>query len=300
MSGGIILFGPTGQAGACLAQDLQQFGNVVACGRTEGDFAQPDSLRAFIRSKRPELIVNAAAYTSVDQAEDDEAVCMAVNASSVGVIGEEAARINARVVHFSTDYVFDGSSSIPYLETDTTGPLGVYGRSKLEGERLLAASGATHLILRTAWVISPTGRNFVKTMLRLLQERDALSVVDDQFGAPSAAAWLSAATVQIISRWRPGHSGLYHLVAAGETHWLGVARRVAETALAQGVKLRVGPRDIAPISTADYKSKARRPAYGVLDTSKVRRDFGVVVPAWQEGVDEAVKTLVSIQGGEHA
>ncbi|WHZ19231.1 MAG: dTDP-4-dehydrorhamnose reductase [Rhodanobacteraceae bacterium] len=257
------------------------------------DLADLESLRAALDRIAPHLIVNAAAYTAVDRAEDESGPAMCVNGDALGVLGGWAARHEARVVHYSTDYVFDGSATEPYRENDATHPLGVYGRSKLAGEIALRASGARHLIFRTAWVYAARGHNFLRTMLRLGAERDELRVVDDQIGAPTPARLIADVTAQVIAQWladdASARDGIYHLVASGQTSWCGFARAIFERARHAGVIERA--LRIAAIRTTDYPTKAVRPAYSVLDTSKLRAAFGVELPDWQTSLDRVIDEL---------
>lgn len=250
-----------------------------------------------IRGISPDAIVNAAGYTAVDKAESDVAAAEAVNARAPGVIGEEAARLGAWVVHFSTDYVFDGTKPGFYREDDAANPQSVYGRTKRDGELALQASGARHLIFRTSWIAGAHGSNFVKTMLRLAADRDSLRVVADQFGAPTPAALLADATAQLVRQvQREGAAdfpfGLYHLVPAGEANWHEYARFVVSEALHSGKRLRARPDDIMPISTAEYPTAARRPANSRLDTSRLRRTFGLEMPPWQSGIQHLLQQIL--------
>jgi dTDP-4-dehydrorhamnose reductase len=289
----ILLTGKNGQLGFELQRSLASLGEVVAVDSTECNFADPEAIRALVRSVRPRLIVNPAAYTAVDKAESDIDLAMAVNAEAPGILGEEAARIGAWVIHYSTDYVFDGKSERPYVETDVTNPLSVYGRSKRLGELALQATGAQHLILRTSWVFGPHGGNFAKTMLRLAAERTSLSVVADQWGAPTSAILLADMTAQLIRQMHmEGETnfpfGLYHLTASGETNWYDYARFVIAAAQISGKTLSLGPADIQPITTADYPLPAPRPANSRLDTAKFRTTFGLHLPHWEDGARQVL------------
>jgi len=272
---------------------LDQAG-IAACERV--DLADVGGLHKALDRIAPDLVVNAAAYTAVDRAEDEPELAMRVNADAVGAIGAWAARNGARVVHYSTDYVFDGSATRPYLEDDATHPLGAYGRSKLAGELALRKSGARHLILRTAWVYGARGHNFLRTMLRLASERDELRVVDDQVGAPTSARLIAGTTARAVERWfDPGGDadaaldGTYHLVAAGQTSWCGFARAIFERAVRLGLLERT-PR-LHAIRTADYPTRAMRPAYSVLDTGRLRDAFRIDLPEWQAALDEVMGGL---------
>ena len=289
----ILLFGKDGQIGRALQPALAPLGTVTALGRADADFSKPESLAPIIDELRPELIANAAAYTAVDAAEDDREAAWTINAGALGVIGQLARKNGALVVHYSTDYVFDGLSADPYAEDAATSPQSVYGASKLAGEVLLRESGARHLIFRTSWVYAPEGKNFPLTMLRLAKERDTLSVVFDQIGAPTSAALIADITATAIPQAlaQPTKLGLYHLAAAGETSWHGIALTLMAEALTAGARLRATPDTVQSIPAADYPAKARRPANSRLDTAKLRTTFGVTLPAWQDGIRQLIKTL---------
>ncbi|HJP98999.1 MAG TPA: dTDP-4-dehydrorhamnose reductase [Rhodanobacteraceae bacterium] len=267
----------------------------TACERL--DLADIDGLGEALDRIDPQLIVNAAAYTAVDRAEDEPELAMRINADAVGTIGEWAARHASCVVHYSTDYVFDGTATRPYREDDATNPLGTYGRSKLAGERAFRESGARHLILRTAWVYGARGQNFLRTMLRLAAERDELRVVADQFGAPTSAGLIADVTARAITRWLGSDDetggramdGTYHLVAGGQTSWCGFARAIFERATRVGL-LKPAPR-VEAIRTADYPTRAKRPAYSVLDTSRLRDTFQVGLPDWHGALNEVIDEL---------
>jgi dTDP-4-dehydrorhamnose reductase len=293
----IILFGRGGQVGRELEQVLPSLGQLVAFGRDDADLERPDTVQALLRRESPDIVVNAAAYTAVDKAESEPARARQINADSVGVIAAETARLGGWLVHYSTDYVFDGGKSGSYVETDPTGPLGVYGATKLAGEQLVAASGCEHLIFRTSWVYAAHGSNFIRTILRLGQDRDELSVVDDQVGAPTAAARIAAVTAAAIGRLAGGagdrpESGIYHLAAAGATSWHGIAQHIAAAAHAAGLPLRVDPDRIRPIPSSAWPQAARRPANSRLDTTKLQRTLDVILPPWQDDVREVVATLI--------
>lgn len=302
----ILLLGANGQVGFELARSLAPLGELVCAtrdGRLPGglpclsaDLAQTASLASALDSAKADVIVNAAAYTAVDRAEDEPLAAQRINAQALAEIGAWAAAHNALAVHFSTDYVFDGAGSRPYRENDATAPLGVYGRSKLEGENTLRASGCDHLILRAAWVYAARGHNFLRTMLRLAREREELRIVGDQRGAPTPASLISAATAAALARLlarRAGERdkllGTYHLCAAGQCTWFDFAGAIFARAQAAGLIERT-PR-LVPISTAEYPTPARRPAYSVLDCSKIRDAFGLQLPAWQSGLDAVIGEL---------
>lgn len=286
----ILLFGKNGQVGWELQRSLAPLGELIALGSDSqelcGDFTDPDGLIQTIRSVAPDVIVNAAAYTAVDKAESEPELVRAVNALAPAVLACEAKLGNAWLIHYSTDYVFDGSGDRPWRETDPTAPLNVYGATKLEGEQLIRQAGCKHLIFRTSWVYGARGGNFARTMLRLAQERDSLSVIDDQIGAPTGADLLADVTAHAIraARQRPELSGLYHLVAAGETSWHGYARFVLEHAQRAGLALKVAPEVIQPVPTSAFPTPARRPHNSRLGTNKLRDAFGLTLPVWQTGV----------------
>lgn len=266
------------------------FGTVTALDfdSTEhcGDFANPAGVAETVRALRPDVIVNAAAHTAVDKAESEVDFARTLNATTPGAIAQEAAKLGAWLVHYSTDYVFDGSGSRPWVETDAPAPLSVYGRTKLEGEQLIAQSGARHLILRTSWVYAARGGNFAKTMLRLAQERERLTVIDDQWGAPTGADLLADVTAHAIRhlQQRPEDAGLYHLVAAGETNWNEYAKYVLAVAARHPVAEKIIAKEVAPVPTSAFPTPAVRPHNSRLDTTKLRSTFGLTLPHWQTGV----------------
>ncbi|HEY0180224.1 MAG TPA: dTDP-4-dehydrorhamnose reductase [Dokdonella sp.] len=302
-----LVLGAAGQVGFELLRALPPEATVgatrdgrLADGRAclRADLADPASLAEALDAAGADLVVNAAAYTAVDRAEDEPALAQRVNARAVAEIGAWAARRGALVVHYSTDYVFDGRGTRPYREDDATAPLGAYGRSKLEGEQALRASGAPHLIFRTAWVYAARGRNFLRTMLRLAGERDELTVVDDQIGAPTPAAAIAATSAAAIARWRATDAaargaldGVYHLVAGGRCSWFEFAGAIVRGAERRGLIERA-PR-VRPIATADYPTRARRPAWSVLDCAKLGRTFGLQLPDWQAGLEATLDALAA-------
>jgi dTDP-4-dehydrorhamnose reductase len=292
----ILLFGSNGQVGYELRSTLAKLGEVVAPVRPEIDFSVPDSLRAVVRRYQPSLIVNAAAYTAVDKAEADADRAFAVNATAPGVLAEEAEALDASLVHYSTDYVFDGRKEAPYVETDVTAPLSVYGRSKRDGELALRAS-QKYLIFRTSWVFGIHGHNFIRTMLRLAKDRPNVRVVADQFGAPTSAALLADFTSKVLTelKGQPASDprwGLYHLTAGGETSWHGLACYAIAEARTMGLPLQASPETIEPIITADYPTPAIRPANSRLATTKLQNTFAVTPPAWQVGVDAVLDRII--------
>jgi dTDP-4-dehydrorhamnose reductase len=293
----ILLTGKHGQVGFELQRALAPLGEVCAVDYAECDLADASALCELVRSVKPDLIVNAAAYTAVDKAEAEPEPARAVNAVVPGVLGEEAAKRGAWVVHYSTDYVFDGTKPDAYTEDDPTNPLSVYGRTKRDGEIALAASGARHLIFRTSWVVGAHGSNFAKTILRLALEREHLDVVADQYGAPTSAALLADVTAHLVrQRQREGDEsfsyGLYHLVAGGETTWCEYARFVVSEALAVGRPLKLSPDEIRAIPSSEYPSAAKRPANSRLNICKVRKIFGLELPNWQNGVRHVLQQIL--------
>lgn len=297
----ILLLGKGGQVGWELQRALAPLGEVVACdfdsaGDLRADFSQPASLRPLLQRVRPGLIVNAAAHTAVDKAEAEPELARAINATAPGVIAEEAASLGATLVHYSTDYVYDGSGSAPRDETAATGPLSVYGRTKLEGEQAIRASGCRHLILRTSWVYAARGGNFARTMLRLAAERESLDVIADQIGAPTGAELLADVSAHALraAMAEPDRAGTYHCVAAGETSWHAYARFVIEWARAQGQLLRVAPDAIRAIATRDYPTPAQRPLNSRLSTARLQAAFGLQLPPWQAGVERMLRETLAL------
>jgi dTDP-4-dehydrorhamnose reductase len=300
----ILLFGKNGQVGWELQRSLAVLGEVIAIDIDSAppwrpDFLDAGAITALVTAAAPDLIVNAAAHTAVDKAEAEPELVHAINAAAVGTMARAAAARNAWLVHYSTDYVFDGSGSVPWTEDAPTGPLSVYGRTKLEGETLIRESGCRHLIFRTSWVYGARGDNFAKIILRLARTREALNVIDDQIGAPTGAellADLTALACRAVSA-RPELSGTYHAVAAGETNWHGYARHVIEFARARGEVIRVAPEGVKPIPTSAYPQAATRPKNSRLDTTKLRRAFDVSLPSWQSGVDRMLSEVLVAKDG---
>lgn len=295
----ILLLGKDGQVGWELQRALAPLGDLVALGRDVADFESPEALRALVRTHSPNVLVNAAAYTAVDKAESDRERAWAVNATAPGVLAEEMQALGGWLVHYSTDYVFEGAGEGWYREEDATGPQGVYGASKLAGEQAIAAAGVRHLILRTSWVFAARGGNFAKTMMRLAADRDELKVVADQVGAPTGAELIADVTALCLYRLRHDTalagraSGIYHLVAGGQTNWCDYARLVIGEAIALGRPLRVTPEKVLPIPASAYPTPARRPANSRLDTAKLRTTFGVFLPDWTIHVRRLVRELVT-------
>ena len=294
----VLLFGGNGQLGQELQRALAPLGTLVATTRSgtlpdgsaceTADFNQPESLAALLDRVRPEVVVNAAAYTAVDRAEDDRDAAWRANAEAPGVIARWCAAAGVPLVHYSTDYVFDGQGTRPYREDDATAPLGVYGASKLAGEEAIRAAGGRHLIFRTAWVYAAHSANFLRTMLRVGAERDVLRVVADQVGTPTPAALIADVTAQALQH-AGGLSGTWHLTAKGETSWHGFAEAIFAEAVSAG-KLARAPK-VEAITTADYPTPARRPAYSHLDVRKLESDFGIGLPSWQEGLKRVIAAL---------
>jgi dTDP-4-dehydrorhamnose reductase len=283
----VLVTGARGQVGIELLRELSGNCQVVAHDRASLDLRDAAQIALRVREARPDVIVNAGAYTAVDRAESDEATARAVNGVAPGVLGEEAKRVGALLIHFSTDYVFDGTKTEPYVESDPVNPVSVYGRTKLEGERAVAQSGCRHLILRTSWVYGPHGKNFMLTMLRLAQTEEEVRVVDDQRGAPTTSIALARLVSEILGRGVEA-SGLYHATAAGETTWFGFAQAIfEEVSRARGSKV---PR-LVPISTSEYPTPAKRPAYSVLSSGNLAADLGVAIADWRLGLGECVAAL---------
>ena len=286
----VLLFGAGGQVGWELQRSLAPLGELIALDRHSaslcGDLGDLQGLVATVQKVRPDVIVNAAAHTAVDKAESEAALAHTLNALAPGVLAQEAARVGALLVHYSTDYVFDGSGTRPWREDDATGPLSVYGQTKLDGERLIQAACPNHLIFRTSWVYAARGGNFAKTMLRLGQERERLSVIDDQFGAPTGADLLADVTAHAIRQVlnRPQDAGLYHLVAGGETTWNGYAKYVLGQAKKASHAIKIKAVEVAAVATSAFPTPARRPHNSRLDTSRLQATFGLSLPDWQLGV----------------
>ena len=288
----ILLFGKDGQVGWELQRSLAPLGELVALnsGSSElcGDFEYPERIAHTVRAVAPDVIVNAAAHTAVDKAESEQERARAINAHGPAVLAQEARKLDAWLVHYSSDYVFDGHGTHRWRETDPTGPLNVYGRTKLEAEQAIVGSGCRHLIFRTSWVYGARGGNFPKTMLRLAQERDRLTVIDDQVGAPTGADLLADVTAHAVrtvrQRTTEGVSGIYHLVAAGEISWHGYARFVLDYARHAGVALKVAPENVIAVPTCAFSMPAKRPRNSRMDTGKLRRTFDLSLPLWEAGV----------------
>lgn len=285
----ILLLGKNGQVGWELQRSLAPLGEVIALDRNSlpcGDLTKLDALAETVRSIKPDIIVNAAAHTAVDKAESEPELARTLNALAPAVLATEAKRANAWLVHYSTDYVFDGTGDKPWLETDATAPLNVYGATKLEGEQLIQQAGCKHLIFRTSWVYGARGGNFAKTMLRLAQERDSLSVINDQIGAPTGADLLADVTAHAIrvAQQHAEVSGLHHLVAGGETSWHGYASFLIELARRAGIQIKVAPEAIKPVPTSAFPTPAKRPHNSRMNAKKLQQTFDLHLPDWQAGV----------------
>lgn len=294
----ILLFGRNGQVGWELQRSLAPLGEVIALdsgaeGALIGEFTDPNGLARTVAEVRPDAIVNAAAYTAVDKAESDSELAHMVNAVAPGVLAQAARTVGAVLVHYSTDYVFDGSGDRPWREGDQTAPLSVYGRTKLEGEERVRAADVPHLVMRTSWVYGARGGNFAKTMLRLARERDQLKVVNDQFGAPTGADLLADVTAHALRALRaaPELSGTYHVTARGETTWHAYARFVIGAAEEAGEALKAGAASVLPVDSSAFPTPARRPANSRLDTARFRETFGLVLPPWELGVSRMLQEI---------
>ncbi|TNB94623.1 dTDP-4-dehydrorhamnose reductase [Pseudomonas jessenii] len=294
----ILLLGKNGQVGWELQRSLAPLGEVIALDRCStgglsGDLSNLDSLRATIRKVQPNIIVNAAAYTQVDKAESENELASLVNGLAIGVIAQEAKFLDSWLIHYSTDYVFDGQGTTPWSETDAVAPVNQYGVSKLAGEQAIRETGCKHLIFRTSWVYGARGNNFAKTMLRLARERDTLNVIADQFGAPTGADLIADVTALAMrqSFTRPQLSGLYHLAAAGEVSWHGYAKHIIDFANTQGEELCV--RAVNPIESSAYPTPARRPLNSRLSTRKLRDTFSIHLPEWQSGVTRMLMEVLN-------
>jgi dTDP-4-dehydrorhamnose reductase len=294
----ILLFGKNGQVGWELQRSLAPLGQLIALDADSrelcGDFTDPDGIAQTVRTVAPDVIVNAAAHTAVDKAESEPELVRSINALAPAALAQQAKHLNAWLIHYSTDYVFDGSGGQPWLETDPTAPLNVYGATKLEGEQLIRQSGCRHLIFRTSWVYGARGGNFAKTMLRLAQERDKLTVINDQTGAPTGADLLADITAHAMrtARQRPEVSGLYHLAAGGETSWHGYASFVLDFAQRAGIPLKTVPGAIQPVPTSAFPTPARRPHNSRLNTQKLQRTFDLSLPLWQTGVERMLTEIL--------
>lgn len=287
----ILVLGRSGQVGTALTKSLQGLGELIALDRAQLDLTNPDAIRTTLRELQPQIVINAAAYTAVDAAESDQAMAFQINAVAPRVMAEESERLGAALIHYSTDYVFDGGKQGAWMEDDATAPLSVYGHSKLAGEQAITDVGGTHLILRTSWVYGLHGKNFLLTMLKLAESRDSLAIVDDQIGAPTWALTIADATSAIIrDAGEPAQlaalSGIYHLCAGGHTSWFGFAQAIFSHASVQRKP------QLRPITTAEYPTPAQRPHNSILNTDKFRRSFGDL-PTW----DDALQTCLQMRSG---
>ncbi|MBV4532439.1 dTDP-4-dehydrorhamnose reductase [Pseudomonas sp. SWRI107] len=284
----VLVCGHNGQVAQALGHSLEGLGEVLLRGRDQLDMADPEQLRQPLRDLAPDLIINAAAHTAVDQAESEPELAFAINAQAPRVLAEEAERLGVPLIHYSTDYVFDGRKAAPYSEDDAPNPLGVYGNSKLAGELAITEVGGQHLILRTSWVYSQSGRNFLLTMWRLLQERPQLKVVSDQIGAPTWAGTIAASTAALVQRWQGGQAGqwgTYHLTAQGETSWYGFAQAIGEQLKARGLPCA----ELLPIPSSEYPTPAQRPLNSRLDCTRLARNWQVSQPHWQQALIDCLK-----------
>lgn len=292
----ILLTGKNGQVGFELQRSLAPLGEIVAVDHADCDLSNPEAIRSLVRQTCPDIIINPAAYTAVDKAEAEPELAAAVNANAPGILAEEAAHLGALLIHYSTDYVFDGATPGAYRETDATNPQSVYGRTKCDGEVAVRHANARHLILRTSWVVGAHGGNFAKTMLKLAAERDSLNVVADQWGAPTSAALLADITAHLVRQCHYAPEafpyGTYHCVAVGETNWCDYARFVIGEAIRAGRSMKVTPEAIRAITSADYPTPARRPANSRLDTLRLKTTFGLELPHWQQGVRHILEQIL--------
>ncbi|MBG6074689.1 dTDP-4-dehydrorhamnose reductase [Polaromonas sp. CG_9.11] len=294
----ILLFGKNGQLGWELQRSLAPLGDLIALDRHSqdlcGDLGNLPGLADTVRALRPDVIVNAAAHTAVDRAESEPELARTLNALAPGVLAQEAGKLGAWLVHYSTDYVFDGSGSRPWVETDMPAPLGVYGRTKREGEQRVAEHCRRHLMFRTSWVYAARGGNFAKTMLRLAQERERLTVIDDQFGAPTGAELIADVTAHTIRQVlnRPQDAGLYHLAAQGETTWNRYAKHAIEQAQHTQTAMKIVANEVAAVPTSAFPTPAQRPLNSRLDCNRLQTVFGLTLPAWQQGVDRMLAEIL--------
>lgn len=287
----ILVTGKNGQVGWELQHTLAPLGQIIALNAEDMDLCDVDAIRNKVREVAPDIIVNPAAHTAVDKAETEPDLAMAINGTAVGVLAEEAKKLNALLIHYSTDYVFDGTKTSPYVESDKPNPQSVYGKTKLAGEQTIQAIGGKHVILRTSWVYGVHGGNFVKTILRLAKERSELRIVADQYGAPTWAKLLAESTAQIIGRYSEDKSGLYHLTPNGRTNWHQFAEEIVRLAHQYDDALKDKSLTIQPIATHEYPVPAKRPVNSSLSTEKVCRTFGIELPRWEEGLAECIRQL---------
>ena len=291
----VLLTGVNGQVGHALSLKLSGV-EVVGLSRNELDLTNQAEIRRIVREIKPDLIINPAAYTAVDKAESEAELVYAINAKAAQILAEEAARLGAALVHFSTDYVYDGTKNAPYVETDSANPIGIYAKSKLAGEGAIRAVGLPHLILRTSWVYGSYGKNFLKTIIRLASERDSLRIVADQLGAPTSSESIAAALVELMEKWQPAQenqTGIYHFTNAGYTSWHGFSCEIINeyNKLAGVPALKASMENIVAITTADYPTPAARPANSRLDNAKLKQTFAVELPTWQQGLQQVMQSL---------
>lgn len=297
----ILLTGRNGQVGWELARSLMPLGEVIALDRTQCDLSHPETISSVIQAIKPDVIVNAAAYTAVDKAEEEEELATTINGTSVGIIAEEARKLNALLIHYSTDYVFDGTKPEPYTEEDIPSPINAYGRSKLAGEKAIVESGCDYLILRSSWVYAARGKNFLKTMLRLAQEREELCIVADQHGAPTWARNIADVTAHVLAaaqHERQGGefaSGTYHLCASGKTTWHGFASAIIERARKLAPTDSIKTERVLPIATEDYPLPAPRPANSQMDSSSLSTRFKLTMPGWQQAMELCIDEVLEAQ-----
>lgn len=292
-----LVLGVNGQVGGALPKAMSRLGTVVSLDRSQADLAKPSTLRDVVRSHAPQVVVNAAAYTAVDKAEDEAELAHCVNAVAPGEIAAAASAVGAAIVHYSIDYVFDGTKSSAYVETDATNPLSAYGRSKLGGERSVAAATPRHIVFRTSWVFGERGTNFLRTILQLAADREQMTIVADQHGVPTSAHIIASVTATVVAqmlnagaddpRW-----GIYNLAPAGRTTWHAYAKRAIAGATARGARLKAATDEVLPITAAEYPVRAIRPANSMLDTPKLRSTFPVSLPDWTQGVDHVLGLLI--------
>ena len=292
----ILLTGVNGQVGYELQRSLSSLGKVHALDRSQLDLSNPDNIRQVVQSIKPDLIVNPAAYTAVDKAESEPELANAINAIAPRILAEEAQKLGIAMVHYSTDYVYDGTKQSPYIETDATNPLSIYGKTKLAGEDAILATGVPHLILRTSWVYGARGKNFMNTIIRLASERESLSIVADQFGAPTSSRGIAVATVNALANWSDDKSGIYHLTCGGSTSWHGFTQAIVEeyellreSRNWPALKASVG--NILPITTADYPTPAARPANSTLNCNKLSTTFRLDLPDWRMALEQVMAEL---------
>ena len=295
----ILLFGKHGQVGWELNRSLLPLGEIVALGRADADFSNPETLRKIVRNIRPDVIVNAAAYTAVDKAETEEGVATIINSVAPGILAEEAREINALLIHYSTDYVFDGSKSGPYVETDTPNPVNAYGRSKLAGEKMISLNECDYLILRTSWVYAARGNNFLKTIMRLANEKKELRIVADQCGSPTSARSIADATAHVIIKAQHERqvgmfsSGIYHLCASGKTTWYEFSSSIIQRISQFADERSIVTERVLPIATEDYPLPALRPANSQLDSSLFMAHFGLIMPNWQDAMMLCIEEVMA-------